>query len=94
MQWDLSSSIKEYVNRVGRTARIASQGQSICFVQSTELEYVKYLKDKYKIDLKSKNRFILASLFQAKLIENAKAKKKDPLIVSFRKLKAIDDKDE
>ena len=26
LQWDLSSQIKEYVNRVGRTARIASAG--------------------------------------------------------------------
>jgi len=26
VQWDLSSQIKEYVNRVGRTARIASAG--------------------------------------------------------------------
>jgi ATP-dependent RNA helicase DDX31/DBP7 len=32
LQYDLSSSVKDYVNRVGRTARIATQGSSICFV--------------------------------------------------------------
>lgn len=32
LQYDLSSSIKDYVNRVGRTARIASSGSSLCFV--------------------------------------------------------------
>jgi len=47
VQWDLSSQVKEYVNRVGRTARIASNGQSICFVMSSELEYVQHLKSKY-----------------------------------------------
>lgn len=61
---------------------------------STELDYVKFLKDKYKIDLISKKRIILGALFQAKLIENAKAKSVDPMIVSFRKLKAIADVDE
>ena len=44
VQWDLSSQIKEYVNRVGRTARIASAGQSLCFVMTpNELQYVPYL---------------------------------------------------
>lgn len=51
VQWDLSSSIKDYVNRVGRTARIAANGQSICFVLPSENQYVTYLKTKYKIDL-------------------------------------------
>jgi superfamily II DNA/RNA helicase len=32
VQYDPSSNIKEYVNRVGRTARIATQGQSLCFL--------------------------------------------------------------
>ena len=32
VQYDLSSSIKDYVNRVGRTARIASKGSSLAFV--------------------------------------------------------------
>lgn len=32
LQYDLSSNIKEYVNRVGRTARIATSGSSLCFV--------------------------------------------------------------
>jgi ATP-dependent RNA helicase DDX31/DBP7 len=32
VQYDLSSSVKDYVNRVGRTARIATSGSSLCFV--------------------------------------------------------------
>ena len=48
LQWDLSSQIKEYVNRVGRTARIASAGQSLCFVMApNELGYVPFMKKKY-----------------------------------------------
>ena len=37
LQYDLSSNIKEYINRVGRTARIASQGQAISFMMPSEL---------------------------------------------------------
>lgn len=32
IQYDPSSKIKEYVNRVGRTARIASAGKSLTFL--------------------------------------------------------------
>jgi superfamily II DNA/RNA helicase len=32
VQYDLSSSVKDYVNRVGRTARIATSGSSLLFV--------------------------------------------------------------
>ena len=49
VQWDLSSSIKDYVNRVGRTARIAAGGQSICFVMPSELEYINRLKDRLAV---------------------------------------------
>lgn len=50
VQWDLSSQVKEYVNRVGRTARIASAGQSLCFVMTpTELEYVPFMGKQYRI---------------------------------------------
>ena len=40
VQWDLSSQVKEYVNRVGRTARIASAGQNLCFVMPSEKDYI------------------------------------------------------
>jgi len=40
VQYDISSNIKEYVNRCGRTARIASEGNNLCFVMPSELEYV------------------------------------------------------
>lgn len=57
VQYDLSSNIKEYINRVGRTARIASQGQALSFIMPNELEYVKYLKNEQKVTLMEKNRF-------------------------------------
>jgi len=44
LQWDLSSSIKDYVNRVGRTARIAANGQCVSFVMPNESDFVKFLK--------------------------------------------------
>ena len=59
-----------------------------------ELEYVKHLKSKYKIELLPKSRFILTKLFQAKLLENAATLGHDTSSVSFRKLKAIEDLDE
>ena len=65
MQWDLSSQVKEYVNRVGRTARIASAGQSLCFVMApNELGYVQFMKKKYQIDMLEKSRFTLMKLFE------------------------------
>ena len=47
----MSSAIKDYVNRVGRTARIAANGQSVCFVMPSEADYVKLLKGKFGIEL-------------------------------------------
>ncbi len=95
LQWDLSSQVKEYVNRVGRTARIASAGQSICFVMTpNELEYVPYMKKKYQVDMTEKSRFVLMKVFEQKLAEKAIERKMDPNMVRFRKLKAIEDQDE
>ena len=82
------------MNRVGRTARIASAGKSCCFVSSSELEYVTYLKKNHQIETNEKNRFNLARVFEAKLALAAKEKELDPKMVHFRQLKAIDDRDE
>jgi len=57
VQYDPSSSIKEYVNRIGRTARMASAGQSLCFLLPEEMEYVKHLREEFKISLMKKERF-------------------------------------
>ena len=65
VHFDLSSQIKEYVNRVGRTARMASSGQSISFVMSpVEQEYIPYMKSKYGVEMHNKSRFTLAKLFE------------------------------
>ena len=50
VHFDLSSQIKEYVNRVGRTARMAQSGQSLCFVMSPcEDAYVDHMREKHGI---------------------------------------------
>lgn len=96
VQWDLSSQIKEYVNRVGRTARIASAGQSLCFVMTpNELQYVPFLQKNFSVQMLEKSRFTLMKVFEATIAERATNRKVvDPKLVQFRKLKAIDDLDE
>jgi superfamily II DNA/RNA helicase len=64
VHFDLSSQFKEYVNRVGRTARIASSGQSLCLVLPTEIEYVSHMKKSYQVEMTSKSRFTLVKLFE------------------------------
>lgn len=90
VQWDLSSEVNIYVNRVGRTARIASSGQSIAFVMPDETDYVKVMKEKYNFRMTSKNRFILAKVFEEQLEQKNHAE--DGFV--FRHLKNVDDKDE
>ena len=93
LQWDLSSQIKEYINRVGRTARIAQSGQSLCFVMPSEKEYVQYMSKNYEISMREKNRFNLMRLLEKKLQLN-RASTRDSSHLTFRTLKAIDDPDE
>jgi ATP-dependent RNA helicase DDX31/DBP7 len=85
IQWDLSSNIKEYVNRVGRTARIAAEGSALSFVMPDEAEYVKFLKKKYQITLNEKNRLHVLKSFETKFQE-----KNSNLKYKFRKLVNIE----
>lgn len=65
LHFDLSSQIKEYVNRVGRTARMANSGKSLAFVMTPcEDGYVEYLNTKYGVQMHSKSRFTLARVFE------------------------------
>lgn len=65
VHWDLSSQVKEYVNRVGRTARMANSGQSLSFVMTpVEDDYVRFMKETYSIEMHNKSRFTLAKLFE------------------------------
>jgi len=89
LQHDLSSNIKEYVNRIGRTARIATQGNALCFVMPEELEYVKHIEQKYKITLMEKSRYRLFKDFEELFNRNNPSMK-----YKFRKLVNIEDKDE
>ena len=89
IQYDLSSNIKEYVNRIGRTARIASQGSALSFVMPSELDYVTHLAKKFKIVMAEKNRYRIQKDF-----EEAFNKNNTNLKYKFRKLVTIEDKDE
>ncbi len=51
LHFDLTATVKDYINRVGRTARIAENGQSICFVLETENRYPDWLQKEYDIKL-------------------------------------------
>lgn len=77
------------MNRIGRTARIATSGSALCFVMPNELEYLNFLEKKYKITMTEKNRYRIFKEFEIafdKLNPNMKYK--------FRKLVNIEDKDE
>lgn len=43
---DINREIKEYVNRIGRTARLNERGASIMFLLPSEVSYLNMLKDK------------------------------------------------
>lgn len=64
VQFDISSSVKDYVNRVGRTARIATSGSSLCFVMPQELKYIGFMKKKHGVELNTKDRFRLLKEFE------------------------------
>lgn len=65
VHFDLSSQVKEYVNRVGRTARMANSGQSIAFVMSpVEDAYMAHMSTTFGIQMHNKSRFTLAKLFE------------------------------
>lgn len=89
LQYDLSSQIKEYINRVGRTARIASAGQALSFVMPNEMGYVEHLRKKYQVELNEKSRFAMVKSF-----ENEFHERNSDLKFKFRRLVNIEDVDE
>ncbi len=97
VHFDLSSQVKEYVNRVGRTARMANSGQSICFVMSpVEDQYVTHMKKAYGIEMHNKSRFTLSKLFEqtAKKLRVNPSSVESMSLVEFRQLNQIEDLDE
>ncbi len=91
VQYDLSSSVKDYVNRVGRTARIATSGSSLCFIMPQELKYVTFMKKKYSIDMHNKERYLMLKEFQRAVQDHFTDKAED---LKFKILKNIEDPDE
>ena len=83
LQWDLSSQVKEYVNRVGRTARIASAGKSCIFASANETGYVEHMEKHHKIMMLQKSRFNLAKVFEQKLVQNAMKLCKNPIKLAW-----------
>lgn len=94
IQWDPTSNPKEYVNRIGRTARIASSGSSIVFIMPQELKYIEHLKEKHGIVIQERNRFVLRKEFEETMTKKMTELKKDVKLYDFRLLKKIEDKDE
>ena len=90
LQYDLSSQIKEYINRVGRTARIASSGSALSFVLPNENKYVSYISKKYKITINQKSRFVLQKEFE----KHFSLMNKNMKYKAFRELVNIEDIDE
>lgn len=45
VQYDAPTEIKEYVHRIGRTARFTGKGKSIIFLTPSEKEYVSQLEE-------------------------------------------------
>lgn len=50
VQLDPPETITDYINRMGRTARIGNYGMSLLFLTGTELGYVDLLTQKGKIE--------------------------------------------
>jgi ATP-dependent RNA helicase DDX31/DBP7 len=63
VQFDIQPSLKEYANRIGRTARLNESGSSLIFInEDTEMPYIDCLK-KYGSKITEMNRFKLLKDF-------------------------------
>ena len=45
VQWDPAIRIKEYIHRIGRTARMEGRGNALTFLTPSEYDYLKLLQD-------------------------------------------------
>jgi len=74
VQYDAPTETKEYVHRIGRTARFTGQGKSIIFLTSSEKGYVRHLAE-HQLDVKEIH---LESLLNTLQIPNTPGKKRLP----------------
>jgi superfamily II DNA/RNA helicase len=73
VQFDLTGQLKEYANRIGRTARLNAYGNSICFISMDQEEkYLDYLKEFGCPQVTQKNWFQVLKEFSSKLQEMTK----------------------
>lgn len=91
VQYDLSSSVKDYVNRVGRTARIATSGSSLCFIMPQEIKYAGHMRKRHGVDMIVKDRFRMLKDFERAAQDHFKMKGEE---LRFKLLKNIEDPDE
>jgi len=76
IQMDPPSSITDYVNRMGRTARIGNYGMSLLFLTGVELDFVGKLYDKGLF-----SSFIIFNFFKESQLKNMTKKF---IIISLR----------
>lgn len=74
---------------MGRTARIATKGHSLCFIMPQEISYVKHMKEKNGIHIYSRERFNLIKEFNKAVRAHRGLQNK-----ILKVLKHIDDFDE
>jgi ATP-dependent RNA helicase DDX31/DBP7 len=75
IQYDPPADIKDYIHRIGRTARVGKQGQAYIFLLPSEVEYVDLLGE-YKCNLKEQELpEILERLLALSTSNNAKKSK-------------------
>jgi len=83
IQYDACSDTKDYVHRIGRTARLGSSGCSLMFLLPSERDYIKHLKS-FNLELKEmKVTAILQSLFhtsEGQLKKNSKSSQLESLV--------------
>ena len=76
IQFDPPDDPKEYIHRVGRTARMGGRGRALLFLLPTELGFLKYLRNE-KVPLNEYE-------FPQKKIANVQAQVRQCSVVSSR----------
>lgn len=52
VQYDPPADVRDYIHRIGRTARLGKQGQAYLFLLPSEVEYLDLLHEEFKCQVK------------------------------------------